>query len=65
VPNDQLWDSEKLRFVLAEGPPWLTLDPQTGRLTGTPPAPGKVAIALEASARFKAEATQRFELRVE
>ncbi len=65
APNDQLWDIEKLQFVLAEGPPWLTLDPQTGRLTGTPPAPGTAAIALEATTQFKGKATQRFELSVE
>jgi hypothetical protein len=65
APHDQFWDIEKLHFVLAEGPPWLTLDPQTGRLTGTPPAPGTVAIALEATTQFKGKATQRFELRVE
>lgn len=65
APNNQLWDIEKLQFALSEGPPWLTLDPQTGRLTGTPPAPGTVAIALEATTQLKGQATQRFELRVE
>ena len=65
APNNQLWDVEKLQFVLAAAPPWLALDPQTGRLTGTPPAPGTVAIALEARTQFQGKAMQRFELRVE
>jgi hypothetical protein len=64
-PHDRLWDIEKLQFVLVEGPSWLTRDPQTGRLTGTPPAPGAVMIALEATTQFKDKATQRFELYVE
>ena len=64
-PHDRLWDIEKLEFALAEGPPWLRLDPQTGRLAGTPPARGDVAIAIEASTQFKGKASQRFRLRIE
>jgi len=65
APHDQLWDAEKLLFALAEAPSWLSLNPQTGRLTGTPTAPGTVSVVLEAVNQFKAKATQRFELRVE
>lgn len=65
APHDQLWDIEKLTFALAEGPPWLALDPETGRLTGTPPRPATVAVALEATTQFNGKAVQQFELRVE
>jgi hypothetical protein len=31
-------------------PPWLLLDPQTGALTGTPPAPGVSVFLIAANA---------------
>jgi hypothetical protein len=40
------WDIEKPKFVLAEGPAWLKIDPATGLLSGTPDAAGKVDVAV-------------------
>ncbi len=64
-PNQRLWDAEKLQFALIEGPAWIKLDPQTGRLSGIPPAPGEAAVTLEASTQHQDSATQRFTLRIE
>ena len=49
------WDVEKPRFNLKRGPAWLTIDKQTGRLSGTPDAVGKtdvvIAVTLERDLR--------------
>ncbi len=43
------WDADQPRFALLEGPAWLTLDAQTGLLTGVPPAAGDYPVTLEVS----------------
>jgi hypothetical protein len=43
------WDIEKLRFALAKGPGWLTVDADTGVLSGTPPAAGAFEIEVTAT----------------
>jgi hypothetical protein len=37
-PGDAFWEKESYRFILDEGPAWLTVDEETGRIHGTPPA---------------------------
>ena len=39
-PVNDLWQSERLSFTLAEGPDWLQIDEETGALTGTPDVAG-------------------------
>jgi hypothetical protein len=50
------WDIEKLQFTLAKGQDWLTLDPATGRLAGTPPRAGafevEVSVTLDREVRM-------------
>jgi hypothetical protein len=45
------WDVEQPRFRIEQGPSWLTIDPQTGRLSGQPTGAGRsdviVAVTLE------------------
>jgi hypothetical protein len=43
------WDIEKLRFSLAKGPSWLTLDADSGVLSGTPPAAGAFEVEVTAT----------------
>jgi hypothetical protein len=40
------WDLEKPKFAIEKGPAWLTIDPATGMLSGTPDAAGKVEMAV-------------------
>ncbi|MFP4502652.1 MAG: hypothetical protein ACLFTT_16785 [Candidatus Hydrogenedentota bacterium] len=37
-PGHAFWETEAHTFTLKEGPPWIELEPETGRLRGTPPA---------------------------
>ncbi len=37
-PGQAFWEMEAHTFTLTQGPGWLHLDPETGRLHGTPPA---------------------------
>jgi hypothetical protein len=43
------WDIENPRFVLQQGPSWLTIDERTGVLSGIPDRPGKVVIRVTAT----------------
>jgi len=43
------FDIEKPRFALERGPTWLKLDENTGLLSGTPDAAGKVEVAVTAT----------------
>jgi hypothetical protein len=49
------WDVERPRFEIRRGPRWLTIDPATGLLSGTPDRPGTaevvVAVTLERDLR--------------
>ncbi len=48
-PTTRFWEIERPKFALAAGPAWLTLDPATGLLTGTPPAAGRVSLTVTAT----------------
>ncbi len=43
------WDVEPCRFTIDRGPRWLRVDETTGLLSGTPDAPGKVAVVVTAT----------------
>ncbi len=43
------WDIEKPTFELIKGPPWLTIDKETGVLSGVPDAPGTEEVELKAT----------------
>jgi len=43
------WEIEAPRFALRQGPPWLTLDPDTGILSGVPDRPGKFSVVVAAT----------------
>ena len=49
------WDVEKPHFSIERGPPWLMIDEETGRLSGTPDTIGKsevvVAVTLQRDLR--------------
>ncbi len=66
-PYDQFWDVERNTYALVAGPKWLTLDAQTGLLSGTPAAGdrGKAAVRIEVSNQFEGKVGQEFELQVE
>ena len=55
---------ESLRFRLVEGPDWLRLDPTTGRLTGTPPAPGHARVRIRVDTGLGRSAEQAFQLEI-
>jgi len=64
APGNKLWDAEQLEFSLAAGPDWLTIDKATGKLTGTPPAPGRFEIQLSVKNQSGGGAQQSFEVTV-
>jgi hypothetical protein len=43
------WDRDVPQFALREGPAWLKIDAGTGRLSGVPDRPGKVAVVVTAT----------------
>jgi Putative Ig domain len=43
------WDIEVPRYVIEQGPAWLKIDSNTGLLSGTPAAAGKVPVVVTAS----------------
>ncbi|MGI5818336.1 MAG: putative Ig domain-containing protein [Armatimonadota bacterium] len=60
----RFWDTEENVFELVEGPEWLTIDAETGVLSGTPPAAGAVAVRIAVTNQFDGRAEQAFELAV-
>ncbi|NUQ62375.1 MAG: putative Ig domain-containing protein [Pirellulales bacterium] len=62
----RFWDVEENRFAVLEGPKWLTIDAQTGTLSGTPSEKdaGKTKVRLEVKNQFGGRAEQEFELKV-
>ncbi len=57
-------DSAPVRFRIVDGPDWLSIDPATGALRGTPPGPGEAAVTIEAFDRDGEAARQSFRIRV-
>jgi hypothetical protein len=64
--NGAFWDREELTFALTKAPAWLAVDPQTGKVTGTPgpDAAGKHAVVLKVSNSRGGTAEQAFDLEV-
>lgn len=63
--NAKFWDVEHPAFSLDEAPVWLTIDPDTGAITGTAPAEtGEHGVAVRTVIPGVGEDTQRFLLRV-
>lgn len=59
------WDIEKPVYTMVEGPDWLSLDAETGVLTGTPPAPGRFSVQVQADIEGRdASAKQAFVIEV-
>ncbi len=61
--NADFWDVEKVRWSRAAGPDWLSVDAETGLVSGVPPAGfdgAEVVITAEIEGRGKAE--QRFRI---
>mgnify|MGYP000879543566 CR=1 FL=1 len=65
-PYDQFWDVERNTYALATGPQWLTIDAETGVLSGTPGVAdkGKAPVRIEVTNQFEAKASQEFQLQV-
>ncbi|MFO8081951.1 MAG: Ig domain-containing protein [Armatimonadota bacterium] len=60
----RFWDTEELTWELAGGPDWLSIDAETGVLTGTPPAAGEFQVTVAVSNQFEDRAEQAFEFAV-
>ena len=60
----KFWDIEQNRFALEEAPPWLTVEAETGVLSGTPPAAGTFPVKLVVTNQFEGRAEQQFEVTV-
>lgn len=57
-------DCELPRFSLREAPPWLTIDPESGLVTGTPPGPGRWRVESQVTDQFGKSARQVWEVNV-
>jgi hypothetical protein len=55
---------EKVRYRLVEAPGWLTIDPETGLIRGTPVATGDFTVAIEAFDKSGESARQTYTLHV-
>jgi hypothetical protein len=60
----KFWFTEELEWELLDGPEWLSIDAETGALTGTPPAAGTFDVRIAVSTQFDGRAEQAFELGV-
>jgi hypothetical protein len=58
----KFWFTEELAWELLDGPEWLSIDAETGALTGTPPAAGTFEVRIAVSTQFDGRAEQAFEL---
>jgi len=65
-PGNQFWDIEANRFALEEGPDWLSINEETGVLSGTPGAgaAGPVTVTVVVTNQFDGRAEQEFVLNV-
>jgi hypothetical protein len=48
------WDVERFRFAIQRGPQWLTVDPATGVLSGTPDQTGSTEVVVSATIELEA-----------
>ncbi len=48
------WDVERLRFAIERGPRWLSIDPATGLLSGTPDRSGPTEVVVSATLEHEA-----------
>jgi len=63
--NAKFWEVEQPVFSLAEAPGWLSIDAETGDISGTPPAePGEHEVAVRVEIEGVGEDVQRFTLAV-
>ncbi|MFP4249956.1 MAG: putative Ig domain-containing protein, partial [Armatimonadota bacterium] len=60
----KFWYTEELTWELAEGPEWLSIDEETGALTGAPQEAGRFDVTIAVSTQFDGRAEQAFELAV-
>jgi hypothetical protein len=58
------FDYEQQRYTLRAAPPWLTVDPESGLVTGTPPGPGRWHVEAEVTNQFGGSARQGWEVDV-
>lgn len=65
-PGDQLWDREELVWELIAGPPWLSIDPASGILSGTPTEQdrGRSTVRLKVITQHGGSDEQEYELDV-
>ncbi len=65
-PKYKYWDVETYTFSLLSGPPWLSIDRDTGRLTGVPSADGVGAwkVVVSATSQFGGNALHSYEIAV-
>ncbi|MGD9495095.1 MAG: putative Ig domain-containing protein [Armatimonadota bacterium] len=63
--NAKFWDIEHPVFSLAQAPPWLSIDAESGEVTGTAPdEPGEYEVAVRVQIEGIGEDVQRFLLTV-
>jgi len=65
-PKYKYWDVEKYTFSLLSAPPWLSIDPASGRMTGVPSAGdiGAWKVVISATNQFAANAVHSYEIAV-
>jgi hypothetical protein len=63
----RFWDTEQQTYSLAEAPDWLTVNGQSGIVSGTPAAAdvGAATVRLEVTDQFGGRAVQEFNLNVQ
>jgi hypothetical protein len=62
----RFWDGEQCTYEMISGPPWLTIEPTTGVLSGRPDSDdvGSAVVRVEATTQFGGRAEQEFRLTV-
>lgn len=66
APGDRFWDIEKNIFALEDGPQWLSIDTESGLLSGTPSEAdiGSARVQIAVTNQFGGRSEQVFELQV-
>jgi len=64
--NAKFWDGEQPQYTLGQGPAWLSIDADSGTLSGTPPADaaGQHTVKVKAAIEGVGEDLQEFTLTV-